>query len=376
MTDGRGGLGITEFGKRVRTIMETNQPDGYKFVIYNKKGRYDEGAGGFERTAVDPPAMYARVNNRQLIASLSKLVTAAAVLNRLQAKGLSPDEPVHKFLPPDFAPGPVFKTLTFLDFLNMRTGYDEANQPGGGTLYPELKTIVASKPNLPTKTTTLYLRFNYAVMRVVLPMLDLYDPKSKMIWKPAGSGTPEWYAERYIAIVNQHVLAPLGIPPAGCQPNTLAPRGLVPASAKKLPVLAYPYKTPGAKGAPSWDYTPHAGAGGWFLSADEVGRLLHSLYFEEKILNAAMKAHTFPAALPGKARYGAGAWCTKVGNRNAYSHGAMAPFGQGLFGGFFYLIPQEEIAFVALTNAAGHPTEPNWGDVKWPQEFVSVYGPG
>jgi len=353
--------------------METNCPDGYKFVFYGRKGRYDAGAGGWERTGADPPAFSARVENRQLIASLSKLVTAAAVLNRLQAKGLTPQEPVHKFLPPNFSPCDEFKTLSFLDFLNMRTGYNEANQPGGGTLYPELKTIVAQKPNLAPKVTTQYLRFNYAIMRVVLPMLDLYDPKSKMIWMPAGSGSPEWYASRYVELVNQHVLAPLGIPPAACQPATLKAPGLPGMFGKKLPVLAYPYKVPGAKGTPSWDYTPHAGAGGWFLSADEVGKLLHSLYFEELILNPAMKAHMFPVAPAGT--YGAGVWCIKVGNRDCYTHGAVASFGQGIFGGFLYLIPKEEIAFVALCNAQHKPDEPNWGD-KWPQEFVADRGPG
>jgi len=364
----------TDYGNRMRAAMSTLCPEGYKFVLLNKLGRYDGAAGGWARMPADPPALRAALNDRQLIASLTKIVTGAAILNRLQAKGISPNEPLHKFLPPGFKPSPQFKTLTILNFLNHKTGFTQAHQPGGGTSYAEIKDIVGKTPIAPAPAQPVYLRFNYAIMRLVLPGLDLYDPGSKKVLWPAPAPGAEYFAERYIALVNQHVLAPLGIPTADCRPDTLSPTDkLAAAFGKKYPVLCYPPNPQGAKGAASIDYTQDAGAGGWFLSVEEMGKILHGLYFGTAILNPQSKKLMFRDPWVN-GEYGAGAWCTAVGNRQAFQHSGGVPFGGGSFLSQYYIFPPEGIIFVGLTNGA-QPGIGQWEN-KAKTEFVASYGPG
>jgi CubicO group peptidase (beta-lactamase class C family) len=106
--------------------MQENAPDGFRFIVCTDTHMLGSGVGGFSRMAVDLPETPATLEDRLNIASMSKTLTAAAVLSTLQAKNLSPDALVAPFLPPDWTLHAEVKKLTFRDFLTHRTGFNEA----------------------------------------------------------------------------------------------------------------------------------------------------------------------------------------------------------------------------------------------------------
>jgi CubicO group peptidase (beta-lactamase class C family) len=108
---------------KIAAIMKENSPDGFRFVVCDEENILGSGADGFSRMAIDPPQTTAKLEDRINVASLSKTVTAAAVLSTLQAKNLSPDALVAPFFPPDWQLHDEVKKLTFRDFLTHRTGF-------------------------------------------------------------------------------------------------------------------------------------------------------------------------------------------------------------------------------------------------------------
>src|SRR6266496_2225413 len=82
-------LAVTEpFTAKIAAIMQENAPDGFRFVVCTDTQMLGSGVGGFSRRTVDPPETPATLEDRLNIASLSKTLTAAAVLSTLQAKNL------------------------------------------------------------------------------------------------------------------------------------------------------------------------------------------------------------------------------------------------------------------------------------------------
>ena len=150
------------FSNKIAEIMKENTPDSYRFVVCDEDKVLGSGIGGFSRMTIDPPVMPAKLGDRLIIASMSKTITAVAVLGTLQSKNLSPDTPVAPFFPTDWQLHDEVKKLTFRDFLTHRTGFywDGKTAFQDGTDYESMKKIVAQKPFNPIKTGYSYRNIN------------------------------------------------------------------------------------------------------------------------------------------------------------------------------------------------------------------------
>lgn len=131
------------FSNKIAEIMKENTPDSYRFVVCDEDKVLGSGIGGFSRMTIDPPVMPAKLGDRLIIASMSKTITAVAVLGTLQSKNLSPDTPVAPFFPTDWQLHDEVKKLTFRDFLTHRTGFywDGKTAFQDGTDYESMKKI-------------------------------------------------------------------------------------------------------------------------------------------------------------------------------------------------------------------------------------------
>ncbi len=363
------------FVSAVAAIMNENAPDGYRFIVCDETRILGSGCGGFSRMSIDEPERQATLGDRINIASMSKTITAAAVLSTLQSKNLSPDIPVAPFMPPQWALSDIVKTLTFRDFLTHRTGFwedgaEDVHQDFND--YENIGRMMGQSPWNPTKTRWDYRNINFAVFRNVLPYLDSYDRHSSKVALeiPRGRDAAQFLANAYIEIVNRRVLQPSGVAAAGCNSKTLVPppgkNGRPAPLSAYLPVLSYPYQNRSHKGIDIGDRTLYCGADGWCLSVAEIAKVLQTVLFTEILISTGIR-DLMLAGGPGN-HNGLGInMDDDVGGSHVYMHGAWIPFTNppkpedpALAGWFFYFEKPRWIV-VALSNVGHNPNLDNWG---------------
>lgn len=350
------------FTDKIKAIMDVTAPDSYRFVVCDSQFVLGSGQGGFARSAVDAPQLAATINDRLNIASMSKTLTAAAVLSTLQARNLSVDTPVAQFLPADWTLHPTVKTLTFRDFLTHRTGFNEATDRSD---FAGIRQSLQQGPPNPAKAGYDYRNINFAVFRVILPLLNSYNRFTKKNTFITFSNVDPalTYAEAYISIVNARVLAPSGIAPAACDSKTLsAPTDSTNGRpGPKVPVLLYEYQNPGVKGLDLGERKLICGAEGWSLSVVDYAKFLQTLLFTEIIIsekNRALMLLGSPLANNGLGIN----MDSPIAGGNVYSHGAWIPWGKAQVAGWYLYFEKPGIVVVALSNAGHNPNQPNWFD--------------
>nr|ACX33957.1 putative beta-lactamase [uncultured prokaryote EC6] len=242
---------------------------------------------GKARTSANGPVVDFTANTKITVASVSKAVTALAAIKSLAKKNVSLDAPIGPHLPKDWMVDPHVAAITFAELLAQKSGIRDY---GNTTLdYAKLKTFFTQKvnPNAPTncnlpsvidpkdaivsdpvdRTKYCYSNYNFAIFRILLPMVEGFqdtDPAQRA----------ERLAAKYVKIVQANVFEPVGLKNVDCKP----PMG------SKSHALAYAF--PGNAAGHDWgDNTLQCGADGWYLSVDDISRVLISLNRkDEKVL--------------------------------------------------------------------------------------------
>lgn len=168
-----------------------------------------------------------QTTTRMEVASVTKTVTAVAVLRLLEQLNISVDAHVSPWLPQEWTRGPGFKgrnQVTFRHLLTHTSGLDQAFQAlqGPDTLkwgntWDGLAFVVANgtQPGSPYA----YKNANYALFRVIIPAL----------WKATGSHpginqiTKANAGFWYTAYVQQHLFNPIGVNAVTCTPQAAYP---------------------------------------------------------------------------------------------------------------------------------------------------------
>lgn len=356
------------FTRKIHAIMNENAPDSFRFVVCDDEKILGSGFGGFSRMAVDPPETPAKLEDRLNIASMSKTLTAAAVLSTLQAKNLSPDALVAPFLPPDWTLHAQVKKLTFRDFLTHRTGFNQATDRSH---YAGIKESMEQGPPNPIQANYDYRNINFSTMRLILPQLNAYNRFTKKVppLMIVGNKPDETLANAYVSIVNQRVLAPSGIAPAGCDSKTLNQSPPKP----NLPVLLYEFQQPTKQGVDLGDRTLACGAEGWSLSVVDYAQFLQTLFFTEIIVSE--KNRALMMAVNDSSGIGLGInRRAPLGDSDVYMHGAWIPvsMGKAQVAGWYLYLPASKLIVVALSNANHKPDAANWFE-RVKQAYAEVY---
>ncbi len=201
------------------------------------------------------------------VASIGKTITTVATLRLLKQKGLDADEPIYKYLPPDWQVGVNVEKLTFKDLMSHRTGFLDVLSPptGFSTKYESLKNMVANGAD--GLRTRKYSNVHHALLRIILPVLEDYPYTSGAIYNEANT------AQRYEQIVNELVFNPLNI------------RASLYDDDPNAGVLAYSSGSDPEGAFETFDYSLTAGGYGWVLSAEDVAKFWAHLWHSNALLD-------------------------------------------------------------------------------------------
>jgi CubicO group peptidase (beta-lactamase class C family) len=251
---------------------------GYAFYIGNK-AVHKTGAYGLAKTAADPPEAAFTPHTKMQIASTSKVLTGLATVRMMKdlQNGATIDNTIFSTLPSDWQSllpaGHLVRSIKFRELVSQKSGvqqyYARSNPADYHTLqdYDSLKqffTQPIANPNaapqcgsttnpIISKKSPCYTDTNFGLMRVLLARANGLN-----------STDPQALGERYVKIVQDNVLTPVGVS-ASCTP---------PANGE----LAFPYTLDATVPGFDWgDLTANCGDWGWYLSVDDYGPVLDSL---------------------------------------------------------------------------------------------------
>jgi CubicO group peptidase (beta-lactamase class C family) len=235
-------------------------------------------AHGQARTGANAPAQPFLSSTKIPVASVSKVVTALAAIRILAKHGISLDSDIGGHLPADWTLDPHVAAITFRQLLSHRSGikdYGNVQQT-----YAQLKTFFTQTVD-PTKNTQCtgaavlnpanpinannkspcYSNYNFAIFRILLPIIDGFvdDPANRAAKLAAA----------YVKIVQTNVFEPVGAIGVDSKPPVAGPQATA---------YAFSYQFPGSSPGVDWkDDTLIVGAAGWYLSVEDIAKVLSSL---------------------------------------------------------------------------------------------------
>jgi CubicO group peptidase (beta-lactamase class C family) len=255
---------------------------GYAYAIGRDGVLYadSEGVGGLARTSADSPETSQSPAKEMYTASITKTISATALLKALHDAGIGVDEAIGPYLPPDWEQGENLELVTFRHLLTHTSGLDpNDNSAGGKTPQTDasLETIIAQGSDDDQRGDHFYRNANFSLVRVLLPRI-VYGAQVDALaifW-----GREAVHAGLYEHYVSHNVLAPSGISQDQCQPT----------ESSDTQTLLYPFPPGDEHGLTTDDWTFSCGATGWFLSALDLASFMAHLRFTDDILEPETRA--------------------------------------------------------------------------------------
>lgn len=287
--------------------------------------------GGLARTSADAPAKKFVLSTKTVIASCSKVLTALAAIRVL---GNRMDDTIENYMPIGWNLDPYVKAITFRQLLSHTAGIAEFNGTHSFDDQKEFFTlnVAANTPKRwdPSKKNIRnYSNRNFGIFKILLPIV-------------AGTLTRKddndyWFADEFNKLVQKHVFDPIGCPGIDHKP---------PENAPQSEGYAYDYQTPpnSGQGHHFPDGYQEIAAGGFYLTIEEVRKLLHSYAISDgKVIDSNQIGPMInfgkpPVGWDTNTNSGGIRWIQKNGGGGQYS-GSIALFGNGLFGALFLNSP-------------------------------------
>ena len=252
---------------------------GYQYVIsQNGKfvGSWDSGSA---RTDADDPQTGQDINKRQLVASVSKIPTAVAVLQLLEKRGLDPmTEPISKWLPLHWKQGPGIGQVTFAHVLQHRSTwiYPADDNPFGH--YFTVRQFVADGVNNEVDVKTgervfRYMNVNSSLLGLLMVRLwDESPPALTNVVFPGFFTDMAWFGlapDVYRDYVQKNVFGPSGTS-GSCAAEAVDP----------TMYYQVPYSSdPGIPSEEWWLSDIACAHGGWHMSTFDLAEFMAHLRF-------------------------------------------------------------------------------------------------
>ena len=228
---------------------------------------------GQARTSTDAPSLKMDTGIPGNIASVSKTLTAVAVLQLLAKNGLTINSNMSPYLYSDWPQGMNINQITFKQLLTHNSGI-RTDCGGSKTTYAILRALVGAGVQAANMNVPYYDNCNFAIFRELLPKLS-GQPIDNIADGPLRAKKS---ADMYIAYMNQNVFAPVGVSTAACQP----PGGF-------NVVLSYPFPAGATHGNDWGNWTLTCGGGGWVLSARDIFLVINSIASNNTLLTDAQR---------------------------------------------------------------------------------------
>jgi hypothetical protein len=255
-----------------------NHVVGYVCVVGSMQPQF----GGLARTATDgqlsmTPSLTTNV------ASVSKTMTATAIVQLLTAAGVSPDASISKYLYSDWVKGPNISKISFRDLLTHKSGLAQqnANTCEFGATYTDVEAIVATGVTASNIGQPQYGNCNFTLLRELMPAL-LGQSLTNLANNEQERGVQS--SLLYVQYLQSHVFSPVGVT-TSCTPPTTSN------------ILSYPDPAGSTPGTNWTDWSLECGAAGWQLSAFDIFAVLNSLATTNTLLDFAQRGEMFTGCL-------------------------------------------------------------------------------
>jgi D-alanyl-D-alanine carboxypeptidase len=248
-------------------IAATGTPEGYSFVITKDGQVADSFSTGNARKSSAGGNTPWQTNQEINVASVTKTLTAVAVMKLLSKNNLQPDDPIGPWLPAYFNATQTIRNLTFEELMTHSSGITE-----GSTSFDSMIAVVRRPLSDPAKTKGNYANLNFALFRAMIPYLR--DKSAAMAQEsnmlPANpSGFETWLSTAYVGYLQMNVFTPIGLGVTNCKPSPNTAQAFSEPSGNSQAV------------ANLTDWTEISGGGGYFMSVLEMARfnayLAHTL---------------------------------------------------------------------------------------------------
>jgi CubicO group peptidase (beta-lactamase class C family) len=271
---------VDKFETYLRSKLDGNAV-GYTFVIYQNGKYLRSGNYGYAVLKKDDPNILdigdpLRPETRMNIASVTKTITATAVLKAIQDKmvdgypNLTINSPINNFLPPNWTRGPGVATLTFKELMSQYSGMFDN---GGFTDIKSLRAWIKSGVTRP-KTAYKYINGNLAIFRIILPYM-LASEETRKAWNYQAqfddNSLNSAVSVRYKQLVRDLVLTPSELKNIDMKYGSYAP-------------TRWYNQANNANGYADTDWTLTGGGGGWVMSAYELAQFMAHLRYDDKLL--------------------------------------------------------------------------------------------
>lgn len=157
---------VGQFEQNIVEFLDGNVV-GYAYAMNQNGALATSGADGDARTAADGQADF-QADTRIEVASVSKTVTAVAVLKLLQDQNISVEDKIWPYLPTAWQSdmGPNITDIEFNDLLKHESGFrTSANS------YEALQELISDGVDSDDYGDFQYLNANYTLLRVITPYL-------------------------------------------------------------------------------------------------------------------------------------------------------------------------------------------------------------
>ncbi len=335
---------IERFEENIKQALN-NESIGYTYAIVSSGKLKKSGAHGYAVLSrdllpnsgiyPDPKGLAQHPNKRMNIASITKPITATAVLKIIQDKSaanypeLTINSKIAPFLPSSWQLGTGVKDLTFKELLSQYSGMDDS---GSGTSLTAIKDWIAKGVTRP-KAEYKYMNANLAVFRIILPYMLLNNSQRayySQLYKTDPQAFDTKIANLYKEIVKTEVFQKAGIQNAEMYHQTANPYDVTPNVPTRLYHAVGSIQEPNRPGTATGDWTLTGGGGGWYLSAVDLAKFLAYIRFSNNILNQESRDLMFDKNnCPGTNCRPLG-WQPPVAGKygNYYSHGGLLFYGK------------------------------------------------
>lgn len=249
---------LDKFNDNLKSSLEPAGSIGWAYVI-SQNGLFMKGGGfGKARNTADGDLPFT-INKKINLASVSKWLTAIAVMQLLEAKGLNENTNITPFLPPLWNKGPNVANLKFSDLLGHTSGLSSYNTNFNRTLtWSGLQRMIDT--GVVRNKNYQYLNSNFALFRVMIPAMWKGLPGAPAIGIIDSSASERFYIE----YMQKNVFEPIGLQNIGCEDE-----------ARDIATLYYAASNlQSGNGVNYGSWTSMAGGGGFYMSTMELAKVL------------------------------------------------------------------------------------------------------
>jgi hypothetical protein len=249
---------------------------GHAYVIAFEGQLFESGAFGDARTSEEMGGQVDQSGTKEMyLASISKTMSALALLKALQAEGISVDDDISPYLPPDWNQDEDVDDITFRHLLTHKSGLDEPAASQAGQNFASMQAVIASGPTgTPGLVSPNYNNANYSLMRIMIPRIALGGAVIDAYVNALPDEEDYVYAAVYEQYVGAEILAPADLGMLPCSPR----------ESQDVRTQYYTFPDP-ESGIDLGDWTLSCGSTGWYLSAFELAQLMAFVRYTEDVID-------------------------------------------------------------------------------------------